>query len=83
MPKSRKRGGEKAHNKRVKARNQKIAIETKKLRDTYTEMFQQRLEEFQNQYSGMTETTSDQVDAEVVSEETTNDLETTITTNEQ
>lgn len=83
MPKSRKRGGEKAHNKRIKARNQKIAIERKKLQETYTEMFQQRLEEFQNQYSGVTETMPEQVDAEVVSEETTNDLETTIITNEQ
>jgi len=55
MPKSRKRGGQKAHNKRVKTRNQKIAVEKKKMQQAYTEMFQQRLEEFQNQYSAMTE----------------------------
>lgn len=83
MPKSRKRGGQKAHNKRVNARNQKIAGERKKMQQAYTDMFQQRLEEFQNQYSGMSETTSDLVDAEVISEETIENVETTISTNEQ
>lgn len=59
MPKSRKRGGEKAHNKRIKARNQKIAIERKKLQETYNEMFQQKLQDFQNQYSASTESNID------------------------
>ena len=83
MPKSRKRGGQKAHNKRVNARNQRIDVERKKMQQAYTDMFQQRLEEFQNQYSGMSETTPDLVDADVISEETIENVETTISTNEQ
>ena len=53
------------------------------MQQAYTDMFQQRLEEFQNQYSGMSETTPDLVDADVISEETIENVETTISTNEQ
>ena len=59
MPKSRKRGGEKAHNKRVKSRNQNLDAQRKKLQETYTEMFQQKLQDFQNQYSASTESNID------------------------
>lgn len=83
MPKSKQRGGQKAHNKRVKARNQKLNAERKKLQNAYTQMFQQKLEEFQNQYSGQTE---EALTAEVVEtpmEGSTIDTETTILTNEE
>lgn len=83
MPRSKKRGGQKAHNKRVGARNQKNAGEKKRLQQAYTEMFQQRLEEFQEQYSAMTESKSEVVETDVVMEGTTNDIETTIITDEQ
>lgn len=68
MPKSRKRGGQKAHNKRVNARNQRIAVERKKMQQAYTDMFQQRLEEFQNQYSASTENKIDSDIEQIITE---------------
>jgi hypothetical protein len=53
MPKSRKRGGEKAHRKRVVARNQKIGGKWKRLQKSMLKTY----EEFQqqSQQSGSTE----------------------------
>ena len=82
MPQSRKRGGKKAHNKRVKARNQRLGQERNKMNKLYTEMMEQKLKEFQDKFSGLTENTeeSDVTDIEtsievVESEEQTSDLE--------
>jgi predicted nuclease with TOPRIM domain len=55
MPTSRKRGGKKAHNKRVKARNEKLRGEQKKMKETYAKLFQEKLDEIQNKFSGLTE----------------------------
>ena len=56
MPKSKLRGGAKAHRKRVKARNERIAIETKKRQKLMQEMFMKQLEEMKLQMSGETNT---------------------------
>jgi len=83
MPKSHKRGGQKAHNKRVKARNQRLTGEKKKLQQAYTEMFNKRLEELEQQYSGMTEEnviTPEVVDVQL--EGTTLDTESVVVTDE-
>lgn len=55
MPQSRKRGGKKAHNKRVKDRNERLAQERKKMNKLYAEMMEQKLKELQEKFSGMTE----------------------------
>jgi hypothetical protein len=55
MPQSKKRGGKKAHNKRVKARNERLAQERKKMNKLYAEMMEQKLKELQEKFSGMTE----------------------------
>jgi len=68
MPKSRKRGGEKAHNKRVKSRNQNLDAQRKKLQETYNEMFQQKLQDFQNQYSASTESNIDGSIEQIITE---------------
>jgi hypothetical protein len=60
MAQSKKRGGKKAHNKRVKLRNEKIKSEQKKMKELYSKMFTQKLEELQGKFSGNSET--DQVD---------------------
>ena len=86
MPKSHKRGGVKAHNRRVKARNERIAGERKRLQQAYTEMLQQKMEEFQKEYSGVTEETSitpEIVETELVMEGNTTDVEATVVTDEQ
>lgn len=66
MPSSRKRGGKKAHNKRVKARNQKLKGVQKKMNETYAKMFQEKLDELQNKFSGLTE--NDELDAIQIAE---------------
>ena len=43
MGKSSKRGGDKAHNKRVQVRNEKLIQERKKMNKVYTEMMEQKL----------------------------------------
>lgn len=55
MPTSRKRGGKKAHNRRIKARNQKIQGAQKKMKETYTKMFDEKMKELQEKFSGMSE----------------------------
>jgi hypothetical protein len=56
MPKSKLRGGVKAHRKRIKARNERIAIEVKKRKKLMQEMFMKQLEEMKLQMSGDTNT---------------------------
>ena len=66
MPTSRKRGGKKAHNKRVKARNEKLRGEQKKMKETYDKLFQEKLDEIQNKFSGLTE--NDEIDVKQFTE---------------
>lgn len=56
MPKSKLRGGAKAHRKRVKARNERNAIETKKRQKLMQEMFMKQLEKMKLEMSGETNT---------------------------
>ena len=53
MPKSRKRGGEKAHRKRVKARNNNIKNQQNRIQKLWEEELMKRMEELKS--SGETE----------------------------
>jgi hypothetical protein len=66
MPKSKLRGGAKAHKARVVKRNEKLKTERKRAEKLYVQMMEERLQEFQNKFSGMTET--DELNAENVVE---------------
>ena len=55
MPKSRKRGGEKAHRKRVQARNNKIKNQRNQMQRLWEEEMMKRLEEMNKTTSGDTE----------------------------
>ena len=55
MPKSRKRGGEKAHRKRVQARNNKIQNQRNQMQRLWEEEMMKRLEEMNKTTSGDTE----------------------------
>lgn len=55
MPKSRKRGGEKAHRKRVQARNNKIQNQRNQMQKLWEEEMMKRLEEMNKTSSGDTE----------------------------
>lgn len=54
MPKSRKRGGEKAHRKRIQARNQNIQNQRTRMQKMWEEEMMKKLEEM-NAASGETE----------------------------
>jgi hypothetical protein len=54
MPKSRKRGGEKAHRKRVQARNNKIQNQRTRIQKLWEEEMMKRMQEI-NAQSGSTE----------------------------
>ena len=56
MPKSKLRGGKKAHNKRVKLRNQNIISQRKKLQQEYENIMKTNYDEFLKNSSGITET---------------------------
>jgi len=56
MPKSKLRGGAKAHKSRVAKRNERLKVERKQAEKQYMQLMEQRLQEFQNKFSGMTET---------------------------
>jgi len=51
MPKSRKRGGQKAHNKRIQDRKELMAHARKKMQEQYSKLLDQRLSELKNEYS--------------------------------
>ena len=55
MPTSKKRGGAKAHQKRVNERNKKISLARKQFEQKYTKMVEERIKELQDKYSGLTE----------------------------
>lgn len=73
MPQSKKRGGKKAHNKRVKARNQRMEQDRKKMNKIYTEMMEQKLKEFQEKFASMS--------GETESNNLNEDLDTTLSDN--
>jgi hypothetical protein len=54
MPKSRKRGGEKAHRKRVQTRNNKIQNQRTRIQKLWEEEMMKRMQEI-NAQSGSTE----------------------------
>jgi deoxyadenosine/deoxycytidine kinase len=64
MPKSKLRGGAKAHKARVAKRNERLKVERKQAQKQYLQLMEQRLQEFQNKFSGMTE--NDELNAENV-----------------
>ena len=66
MPKSRQRGGAKAHRKRIAARNAKLGVLRKQMQKQYTDMLEQKLKEFEQKVSADTENqVSDVQDVEV------------------
>lgn len=66
MPKSRQRGGAKAHRKRIAARNNKLGVLRKQMQKQYSTMLEQKLKEFEQKLSADTENqVSDVQDVEV------------------
>ena len=55
MPKSRLRGGKKAHRKRVQARNNKIQNQRNQMQKMWEQEMMNRIEEMNNSASGETE----------------------------
>lgn len=68
MPKSKLRGGAKAHNKRVATRNNTIRGLKKKAQAEYKEMFEKTMETLKAQYQAENGETMD-VNAEIISDE--------------
>ena len=58
MAKSRNRGGAKAHRKRVQKRNEKLGIQKKQFQKAFSQMYESKMKELQEQFdklSAMTE----------------------------
>ena len=71
MPTSRKRGGAKAHKKRVQKRNEELGIARKKFQKAFTEMYETKLNELKEKFeslSGLTEN-NNEVENENLNEE--------------
>ena len=68
MPKSKLRGGAKAHNKRVETRNNTIRGLKKKAQAEYQEMFEKQMEALKAQYQSENGEMMD-VNAEIISDE--------------
>ena len=68
MPKSKLRGGAKAHNKRVETRNNTIRGLRKKAQAEYQEMFEKQMEALKAQYQSENGEMMD-VNAEIISDE--------------
>ena len=69
MPKSKLRGGAKAHNKRVETRNNTVRGLRKKAQAEYQEMFEKQMEALKAQYQNENGETTE-LNAEVVTPET-------------
>lgn len=67
MPKSKLRGGAKAHKKRVTLRNQNLKGMRKKAQAEYTEMFEKQMETLKAQYQNENGETTE-LNAEVISD---------------
>ncbi len=50
MAKSKKRGGDKAHAKKVEARNQKVNAEKKAMQNLFNKSMQEQMEELKKKY---------------------------------
>jgi hypothetical protein len=68
MPKSKLRGGAKAHKKRVEIRNNSLRGLRKKAQAEYTEMFEKQMEELKAQYQNEKGEMMD-INAEIISDE--------------
>jgi len=68
MPKSKLRGGAKAHKKRVETRNNSLRGLRKKAQAEYTEMFEKQMEELKAQYQNEKGEMMD-INAEIISDE--------------
>lgn len=55
MPTSKKRGGAKAHRKRVQKRNEQLGLMRKNFEKKYTQMLEEKFKEFQDKFSAETE----------------------------
>jgi hypothetical protein len=55
MPRSKKRGGQKKHNKRLQIRNEKNYAIRKKVQQQMTDIFNQTMENLKSEKSGITE----------------------------
>ena len=55
MPKSRQRGGAKAHRKRIAARNAKLGLLRKQMQKQYSGMLEEKLKELEQKFSGETQ----------------------------
>lgn len=51
MPKSRVRGGQKAHNKRIKNRNMRLGIQKSAVQKKFNELFEAQMKELKEKYS--------------------------------
>lgn len=54
MPKSRQRGGAKAHRKRVQKRNERIGIEKRQFQKKFNEVYEAKYKEIEEQFNKMT-----------------------------
>lgn len=68
MPKSKLRGGAKAHKKRVEIRNNSLRGLRKKAQAEYTEMFEKQMEELKAKYQNEKGEMMD-INAEIISDE--------------
>jgi hypothetical protein len=68
MPKSKLRGGAKAHKKRVETRNNTVRGLRKKAQAEYQEMFEKQMEELKAQYQNEKGEMMD-INAEIISDE--------------
>lgn len=71
MPTSKKRGGAKAHRKRVQKRNEQMGLMKKNFEKKYTQMLEEKFKEFQDKFSAETENETVEYDSiEVDTDET-------------
>jgi len=60
MPTSKKRGGAKAHRKRVQKRNEELGIARKKFQKVFTDMYETKLKELQEKFESLSASTENE-----------------------
>ena len=55
MPKSRNRGGAKAHRKRVQKRNIKLGVQQAQFKKVFTQMYDEKMSELKQQFETLSE----------------------------
>jgi hypothetical protein len=60
MPTSKKRGGAKAHRKRVQKRNEELGIARKKFQKAFTDMYETKLKELQEKFESLSASTENE-----------------------